>query len=118
MSTEGLVSLIVFLMASSGVLLVYTLVGAKRTRLDTRLEDLGEQGSEDRTGYVAARSAQANPFTETTLPRLGTALMPSDEEERTVLRTRLIHAGLYGARPWPSSWGRSCSSSLPRRSPA
>ncbi len=96
MSTEGLVSLIVFLMASSGVLLVYTLVGAKRTRLDTRLEDLGEQGSEDRTGYVAARSAQANPFTETTLPRLGTALMPSDEEERTVLRTRLIHAGLYG----------------------
>ena len=32
---------------------------------------------------------------ETTLPRIGTALVPTDEEERTLLKTRLIHAGLY-----------------------
>ncbi len=106
MTTEALITLIVFLMASSGVLLIFTLVGARRTRLDDRLEDLEAQGSPGGTGYPASasgstgfpapRPAPANPFTDTTLPRLGTALMPSDEGERTVLRTRLIHAGLYG----------------------
>ena len=101
MTTEALITLIVFLMASSGVLLVYTLVGAKRTRLDVRLEDLEEQGAAGTTGYPAARSAQANPFTQTTLPKLGTALMPDDEGERTLLRARLIHAGLYGRQTLP-----------------
>ena len=32
----------------------------------------------------------------TALPRMGTALVPTDEDERTLLKTRLIHAGLYG----------------------
>ena len=27
---------------------------------------------------------------------MGTVLVPNDEEERTQLQTRLIHAGLYG----------------------
>jgi tight adherence protein C len=101
MTAEAMISLIVFLMASSGVLLLYTLVGAKRTRLDARLDDLDGQGSLSTTGYPASRSSQANAFTETTLPRLGTALMPNDEGERTVLRTRLIHAGLYGRQALP-----------------
>ena len=51
MTTEALISLIVFLMASSGVLLIYTLVGAQRTRLDVRLEELEEQSSLGSTGY-------------------------------------------------------------------
>jgi tight adherence protein C len=101
MTTEALITLIAFLMASSGVLLVYMLVGAQRTRLDVRLEDLEERGSQGGTGYPAPRPATANPFTETTLPRLGTALMPDDEGERTVLRARLIHAGLYGRQTLP-----------------
>jgi tight adherence protein C len=111
MTTQAVITLIAFLMASSGVLLIYTLVGAKRTRLDVRLEDLEEQSSSgatgypasasDSTGFPAPRRAPANAFTETTLPTLGTALMPSDEGERTVLRTRLIHAGLYGRETLP-----------------
>ncbi len=101
MTTEALITLIVFLMASSGVLLVYTLVGAKRSRLDARLDDLERRGSPVNGGSAGARSAQANPFTETTLPRLGTALMPDDEGERTLLRTRLIQAGLYGRQALP-----------------
>ena len=104
MTTEALITLIVFLMASSGVLLIFTLVKAKRTRLADRLDDLEAQSSPGGTGYTVSgsmdlpgpRPAPANPFTETTLPSLGTALMPSDEGERTILRTRLIHAGLYG----------------------
>ena len=39
----------------------------------------------------------------TTLPRMGTALVPTDEEERTLLKTRLIHAGLYSRQAMPSS---------------
>ena len=31
----------------------------------------------------------------TTLPRMGTPFIPTDEGERTKLQTRLIHAGLY-----------------------
>ena len=101
MTTEALITLIAFLTASSGVLLIYTLVGAQRTRLDARLEDLEERGPTGGAGVPATRPAPANPFTETTLPRLGTALMPSDEGERTQLQTRLIHAGLYGRQNLP-----------------
>src|SRR5262245_41242066 len=91
MSGEGTITLIVFSLSSSAVLLVYSLVGARRTRVDRRLEDL--QGRNDSDVPFAPSMAQ---FTQTTLPRMGTALMPADEEERTLLRTRLIHAGFYG----------------------
>jgi tight adherence protein C len=48
-------------------------------------------------GYSAPRPAPPpNAFTQTTLPMLGTALMPTDEVEKSQLRTRLIHAGFYG----------------------
>ena len=100
MTTEALMTLIAFLMVSSGVLLVYTLVGAKRTRLDVRLDEMDEQ-NQSGTGFPAARPAAANAFTDTTLPRLGSALMPKDEEERTQLQARLIHAGLYGRQTLP-----------------
>jgi tight adherence protein C len=100
MTTEALMTLIVFLMVSSGVLLVYTLVGAKRTRLDVRLDEMDEQPLGG-TDFPAARPAAANAFTDTTLPRLGNALMPKDEDERTKLQVRLIHAGLYGRQTLP-----------------
>jgi tight adherence protein C len=35
-------------------------------------------------------------FTQSTLPRMGAPLIPTEEEERTLLQTRLIHAGHYG----------------------
>jgi tight adherence protein C len=97
MVTEGFVMLIAFLMASSSVLLVYTLVGAQRTHLDERLEGLDEPRTASGTdSFPGSRPAAPNAFTQSTLPRLGTALMPSDEGERTLLRARLTHAGFYG----------------------
>jgi tight adherence protein C len=101
MTTEALITLIVFLMTSSGALLIYTLVSGKRTRLDVRLGELEPRGSLGSTGSPAARSAQPSSFSQTTLPRLGTALMPDNERERTLLRTRLIQAGLYGRQTLP-----------------
>ena len=113
MGNETLITLVVFLMASSGVLLIFTLVGGRRTRLDVRLEDLDTRNAPGGAGYSSSsgsdgmdyfpstRPAAPNPFTETALPKLGTALMPSNEGERTFLQTRLIHAGLYGRQTLP-----------------
>jgi tight adherence protein C len=97
MGTEAFLAMIAFMIVSSGVLLVYTLVGAQRTRIDDRLEELDERHSAGELGSLpGARPTASNQFTRTTLPKLGTALMPTDEGERTVLRSRLIHAGFYG----------------------
>jgi tight adherence protein C len=98
MTPEATFTLLAFVMASSGVLLVYTLVGARTTRLDQRLEGLDEEVTTTGPGmaYLPPRPAPTNQFTQTTLPKLGTALIPTDEEERSVLQTRLIHAGFYG----------------------
>jgi tight adherence protein C len=114
MTTQATMMLVSFLIVSSGVLLAYTLVGARRTRLDDRLEGLDEQdraiavpgggprGLPGDPGYLAPASRPApNTFTQTTLPKLGTALMPADEGERTRLSSALIHAGFYGRKTLP-----------------
>jgi tight adherence protein C len=82
-------TLVVFLAASTAVLLVVTLVGGGRTRVDDRLDEL-----------AGVRPGDSDPnsmtqFAMTTLPRVGSALVPSDDAERTFLKTRMIHAGLY-----------------------
>ena len=78
-----------FVMVSSLVLLVSLLVGARRTRLDSRLRDLSGQGG------PAMDTITLGKIASTTLPRMGTPFIPTDEGERTKLQTRLIHAGLY-----------------------
>jgi tight adherence protein C len=83
-------ALVVFLMVSSLTLLVATLAGGRRTRLDVRLRDLsGTSGPppDRETMEQLARSA---------LPKIGAQLVPDDEEERMHLQARLTHAGLYG----------------------
>ena len=95
MTSEGMITLVAFLMASSGVLLVFTLVSGRNSRLDARLDDLSGRGdSHPEPDAMAA-------FARTALPRMGTALVPTDEEERTLLKTRLIHAGFYGRQAMP-----------------
>jgi tight adherence protein C len=96
-----MVALIAFLMASSGVLLLYTLVSGRRTHLDERLEALDNQAFDEGTAHPPPRPTARAEFTRTTLPKLGTPLMPSDEEERTFLKSRLIHAGFYGRQALP-----------------
>jgi tight adherence protein C len=83
-------SLVAFALVSSLSLLVATLVGGRQSRLDSRLHDLSGTGDpvpgEDAIEHLA----------RTALPRLGAHLVPTDEEERTQLQSRLIHAGFYG----------------------
>jgi len=77
-----------FLAVSSLVILGFLVLGGRKTRVDSRLEELSGRGNSLEPDAVAqvARS---------TLPRLGQALMPKDPTERTRLQTRLTHAGLY-----------------------
>ncbi|MGB2609855.1 MAG: type II secretion system F family protein [Isosphaeraceae bacterium] len=89
MLTSNPVASAAFVMVSSLVLLVSLLVGGRRTRLDSRLRDLSGQGG------LAMDTITLGKIASTTLPRMGTPFIPTDEGERTKLQTRLIHAGLY-----------------------
>lgn len=90
MSSSGMLTLIAFLAASSLILLISTLVAGRRTRLDSRLRDL--------SGRADATPDQVDvaEFARSALPRMGQALVPSDEKGRTQLAARVIHAGFYG----------------------
>jgi tight adherence protein C len=89
MSNEGSIVLFVFVAVSSAVLLIYTLVGGRKVRLDVRLDELAGRG------FALPEQSTVAQFAKTTLPRVGTALVPTNDEERTLLKTRLVHAGLY-----------------------
>jgi tight adherence protein C len=78
-----------FVAISSLVLLAYLVVAGRRTRVDDRLQALSEGW-----GDTPAQEGVAS-VARSTLPKLGTPLIPKDEEERTRLQTRLTHAGLY-----------------------
>jgi tight adherence protein C len=101
MTTETIFVLITFLLASSGVLLVYMFVSGRKTHLDERLENLAETGDANAPLPSTLRRGAEPSFSRTTLPKLGTALVPNNEEERTLLGTRLIHAGFYGRQAMP-----------------
>ena len=76
-------------MAGSLLLLIFLLAGDKKNRLDIRLDELSSGGDAGPDRDSVATLAR------TTLPRMGAPLMPKDEESRTRLQTRLMHAGLY-----------------------
>jgi tight adherence protein C len=90
MSSSASSSVVAFLMVSSLSLLVANLAGGRKSRLDARLRELS-----GRVG-PAPEHDRVEQLARTALPRLGAPLVPNDEEERTLLRTRLVHAGLYG----------------------
>ncbi len=87
MSDGVLQALSAFMMASSLTVLIFVLLTWPKDRLDKRLQELSGKGSADPDAL--------SRFTTGALPKMGSALMPSKEEERTKLQSRLIQAGLY-----------------------
>jgi tight adherence protein C len=81
-----------FVMAASLVMLVYLLVSGRGDRVDARLRDLSSKGGPGPDPLLQDPVAE---LARTALPKMGAALVPKDEEERTRLQARLIHAGLY-----------------------
>jgi tight adherence protein C len=100
MTTEMTLALATFFSVSSAMLLVYTVTTARRNRLDDRIDELIHPQEFSDQGELPATSSMAK-FTKTALPKMGTALMPSGDEERTRLKSRLIHAGFYGQQALP-----------------
>src|SRR5262245_51488246 len=90
MSNTGVAAIAAFVAVSSLALLVAAVVAGRRSRLDRRLASLADGGVDGAPRDSVAELARA------TLPRVGGVLVPGNEEERTRLQTRLIHAGLYG----------------------
>jgi tight adherence protein C len=81
---------VVFLMVSSFTLLIVLLLGSPRRRLEARLRELSGRSSGTAEAEAVAQ------FARSALPKMGTALLPRDDEERSRLQSRLLHAGLYG----------------------
>jgi tight adherence protein C len=69
--------------------LAHLLLSGGKTRVEARLDDLAGRDGLDADLDPMARAARS------ALPKLGAALLPKNEDERTRLQTRLVHAGLY-----------------------
>jgi len=67
------------------------LLRGKNPRVDDRLHDLS-----GKNGPKASSADPVRQLTRSTLPKLSGPLLPSQDEERTRLRSRLLHAGCYG----------------------
>jgi tight adherence protein C len=81
---------IAFLMVSSLTLLLLLLASRPHGRIEARLRELSGRSS------GAAEMEAVAHLARSALPKMGTALLPRDEEERSRLQSRLLHAGLYG----------------------
>jgi tight adherence protein C len=88
MSDAGLITGAAFAMVSSLVLLLSVALSGRRNRVDARLDELAGRDAPtlDPVREIALRA----------LPRMGQALVPKDQDERTKLQARLVHAGYYG----------------------
>jgi tight adherence protein C len=82
-------SAVAFLAAGSLTMLLWLLFSGRKSRADARVDDLLGQGR------GAAAPASVTQAVRTALPRLGTALLPANTDERSRLQTRLVHAGFY-----------------------
>jgi tight adherence protein C len=91
MTAQSIIALSGFLVASSLVFLVFMLVSGRRNRLEARLDDLSNEGKT----LPEPEEDAVKQLARSTLPKMGVALMPQDQEGRTRLQARLYQAGLY-----------------------
>jgi tight adherence protein C len=97
-SDAAMITAVTFALVSSLVLLMFLTLGGRKGRLDLRLEALANKDA-------PASLEPVRKVALDTLPRMGRALMPTDESERTKLQTRLVHAGYYGRQALPIFFG-------------
>jgi tight adherence protein C len=95
MGANGTIMLVTFLMVSSLVLLVTMLVSGRNSRVDSRIDELMGKAQDNAEPETVVQLAR------TTLPKMATPLLPDNEEQRTILKTRLIHAGYYSPQAMP-----------------
>lgn len=77
------------MLAAGGWLFLAQFFDRNNRRVAERLNDLSGTSEPKNAAPTFAEFAQK------TLPNLGAAMLPNDEKEKTQLKARLIHAGLY-----------------------
>ena len=98
MIASPLMIVIAFLMAASVVGVVGLLIFDRNRRIESRLRELSETHkpaiASESTGVVARAVQRA-------LPKMAQPLIPSEEVERSKLKTQLILAGFYNPQAMP-----------------
>ena len=89
MISDTTLMLVAFLMATSLALLGGMFFVGRGKKLEDRIDSLaGKEAPDKKPETVAQMARQA-------LPKMGKIMVPEDEAERTKLKARLVHAGLY-----------------------
>ena len=89
--TPSVIAAIAFLTTTSLVFLASLLVRGRKGRIEVRLDSLGD-------GNRQVDSGTLGQITQSTLSKIGSPLLPLEEEQRTRLKTELLKAGYYGPR--------------------
>jgi len=87
----SVIAAIVFLTTTSRVLRASLFVRGRKGRIDARLDSLGDGNRQTDSGTLGQ-------ITQSTLSKIGSPLLPLEEEQRTRLKTELLKAGFYGPR--------------------
>lgn len=78
------------------VVMIVMLIGNLRRRLDYRVDNRFQEMSRSNQQSAAHVESFFQKFKREKLPKVGSIIIPTSEEERTLLQTRLIQAGYYG----------------------
>ncbi len=89
MDSNTIIMVLAFVVTVSLAMLGGMLLTGRGKKLDDRIDSLsGKDRSEDKAETVTQMARMA-------LPKMGKIIVPEDEAERTKLRAKLVHAGLY-----------------------
>ena len=107
MTSPMFLTVMVFLAATSAVLLVFMLLNSRKTRVSARMEKLDTwlpAGAKPKPVQPTKPPSLAT-VTRSTLPKVGSSMVPHDEAEKSRLQAKLHHAGLYNRQAMPMFLG-------------
>ena len=93
MTQTGMITILIAVGVGGLVCLLLLLVPNPLGRLEDRLKHIGDTGVPTAPGIDRATVTR---MAREALPKMGNALVPENEEQRSRLQTKLYHAGLYG----------------------
>ena len=89
MPKEMTLAVVAFVMIATLATIVGLLLTGRKAKLEARIDALAGRGRQEDKPETVVQIARA------ALPKMGKVIVPEDEAERTRLRARMVHAGLY-----------------------
>ena len=89
MDNDTMIMGVAFLLVTSAAIGIGLFLSGQGSKLDARIGEMAGRARPEEKAETVAQMARA------ALPKLGKVIVPEDEAERTKLRARLVHAGLY-----------------------